>query len=66
MEKICANATINKRLISKIYKRLMQLNIKKKTKQNKKMSRRPKETFLQKRHTDGQQTQEKMFNTTNY
>ena len=32
----------------------------------KKMGRRPKETFLQRRHTDGQQTHEKMLNITNY
>ena len=30
------------------------------------MSRRPKQTFLQRRHTDGQQTHEKMLNTTHY
>ena len=30
------------------------------------MARRPKETFLQRRHTDGQKTHEKMLNITNY
>ena len=30
------------------------------------MSARPKWTFLQRRHTDGQQTHEKMLSTTNY
>ena len=30
------------------------------------MSRRPKQTFLQRRHTDGQQAHEKMLNITNY
>ena len=30
------------------------------------MGRRPKQTFLKKRHTDGQKTHEKMFNITNY
>ena len=30
------------------------------------MSRRPKQTFLQRRHTYGQQTHEKMLNTTHY
>ena len=30
------------------------------------MGRRPKQTFLQRRHTDGQQAHEKMFNITNY
>ena len=33
---------------------------------NQKMSRTPKQTFLQKRHTDGQQTYEKMLNIANY
>ena len=30
------------------------------------MGRRSKQTFLQRRHTDGQEAQEKMFNITNY
>ena len=30
------------------------------------MGRIPKQTFLQRRHTDGQQTHEKMLNITNY
>ena len=30
------------------------------------MARRSKQTFLQRRHTDGQQTHEKMLNITNY
>ena len=30
------------------------------------MGRRPKYTFLQRRHTDGQQTHEKMFRIANY
>ena len=33
---------------------------------NQKMVRRPKQAFLQRRHTDGQQTHEKMLNLTNY
>ena len=31
-----------------------------------KLGRRPKETLLQRRHTDSQQTHEKMLNLTNY
>ena len=30
------------------------------------MVRRPKQTFLQARHTDGQEAHEKMFNIANY
>ena len=30
------------------------------------MGRRPKQTFLQRRHTDGQKAHEKMLNITNY
>ena len=53
LEKIFANDTTDKGLISKIYKQLIQPNIKKKKKPNQKMVRRFKQTFLQ-RHTDGQ------------
>ena len=44
-EKIFANETTDKGLISKIYKQLMQLNIKKNKEPNPKMGRRPKQTF---------------------
>ena len=33
---------------------------------NQKMGRRPKQTFLQRRHTDGQEAHEKMLHITNY
>ena len=36
------------------------------TKPNQKVGRRPKYTFLQRRHSDGQYAHEKMFNITNY
>ena len=48
-EKIFANEAIDKGLISKIYKQLMQLNIKKSKQPNPKMGRRPKQTFFQRR-----------------
>ena len=65
-EKIFANESTDKGLISKIYKQLMQLNIKKNKQPNTKMGRRPKQTFLQRRHTDGQEAHEKLLNITNY
>ena len=42
-----------------------QLNIKNKQ-PNQKMGRIPKQTFLQRRHTDGQKAHEKMLNIANY
>ena len=55
-EKVIANETTDKGLISKIYKQFMQLNARKTNKPIKKMGGRLRQTFLQRRHTDGQQT----------
>ena len=52
-EKILANETTDKGLISKIYKKLIQLNTRKNKPPNQKVVKRPKQTFLQRRHTDG-------------
>ena len=52
-EKIIANEATNEELISKIYKQLMQLNTRKINDPIKKVGQRTKQTFLQRRHTDG-------------
>jgi len=52
-EEIIANEATDKELISKIYKQLLQLNSRKINEPIKKMGQRPKQTFLQRRHTDG-------------
>ena len=53
-EKIIANEATDKELISKIYKQLRQLNSRKISDPMKKMGQRTKQTFIQRRHTDGQ------------
>ena len=63
-EKMIANETTDQGLISKIYKQPIQLNDRKRTQS--KSGKRPKQTFLQRRHTDGLQTHEKMLNIAHY
>ena len=61
-EKIIANETIDKALMSKIYKQLIQLNTRNTNNPNK-LGKKPKQTFLRRRYTD-EQTREKMINIT--
>ena len=53
-------------LVSKMYEQLIQLNIKTTNNHIKKMGRRTKLTFFQRRNTDGQQAHEKILNITNH
>ena len=52
-EEIIANKAMDNKLISKIYKQLLQLNSRKINDPNQKVGQKTKQTFLQRRHTDG-------------
>ena len=52
-EKIIAKETVDKELLSKIHKQLIQLNYQKSKQPNQKVGKGPEETSLQRRHTDG-------------
>ena len=52
-ETMIANEETDKELISKIYKLFMKLNTRKINDPVKKLGQRTKQTFLQRRHTDG-------------
>ena len=51
-------------VLSKIFEQFIQLNAR--ITNNPKSGKRPKQTFLQGRHTDGSQTHENMLNITHY
>ena len=55
-ENICKQSN-HKELISRIYKEVVPLNMKKKKHQSK-IGKRSKSTFLQRNHTDGQEAHE--------
>ena len=64
MEDDICNHISNKVIISKIYKEFRQCY--NNTKILLKMDRGPEQIFFQRRHKDGQQAYEKMFNITNH
>ena len=64
-EKIIANEATDKELILKNIQAAHAAQFQK-NKTNQKMGQRTKQTFLQRRHIDGQQTHEKMLNIPHY
>ena len=65
-EKIIANETTDKGLISKVIQAAHTTQYQKNQQPIQKVGKRSKQTFLQRRHTDGQQTHEQMLNITHY
>ena len=65
-EKIFVNDISDEALVSKIYKELTNLNTQETNNQVKKWAEDMNRYFFQRRHPDGQQTHEEMFNTTHH
>ena len=65
-EKIIANETTDKRITFQNIQAAHTIQYQKNKQSNQKVGKRPKQTFLQRRNTKGQQEYEKMLNTANY
>ena len=66
MEKIIANEITDKGLIKKKIQAVHITQYQKNKQPNQKVGKIPKQTFLQRRHTDGQEADKKILSIMNY